>query len=435
MMSATPAPLPHRVKGWCPGALRPMATGDGLLVRLRISGGRLSADRLAAVAALARRHGNGLVDQSQRANLQLRGVTERTWPDLIAALDGLGLLDADAEAEAIRNIVPSPLAGCDPTAPVDGTAIAEDLERRLGADEALKALPGKFGFLVDEGGLYPLDGTATDIRLTGLTGGRVLIALAGTAATAVPATIVPALQAGAAAVALAQTYLALRRPEERRLATLLARIDAPTLVGAAGLVPIETPAPAPPRGAMPAVGFHPWPSGDGRGFLLLAAPFGRWDADQIDALADLARRFGDGDLRLTPGRAVVLSGIATAARAAALAAAAGAGIVTTPQDARLAVVACAGRPDCSSGLQPARTDAARFAAAAARLPGSGVRLHVSGCPKGCARPGPSGVTLVGREAGYDLVLDGAADQSPQESALSAEDVLARLAALVDKGRP
>ncbi|KPL52620.1 hypothetical protein ABB55_10620 [Prosthecomicrobium hirschii] len=430
-------PLPHRVKGWCPGALRPMATGDGLLVRLRISGGRLSADRLAAVAALARRHGNGLVDQSQRANLQLRGVTERTWPDLIAALNDLGLLDADAEAEAIRNIVPSPLAGCDPTAPVDGTAIAADLERRLGADEALKALPGKFGFLVDEGGLFPLDGTATDIRLTGRTGGRVLIALAGTASTAVSATTVPEAQAGATAVALAQAYLALRQPEERRLAALLARIGAPALVRAAGLTPIEAPAsvPSPQRGAAPAVGFHPWPSSDGRGFLHLAAPFGRWDADQLDALADLARRFGDGDIRLTPGRAVVLSGIATAARAAALAAAAGAGIVTTPQDARLAVVACAGRPDCSSGLQPARTDAARFAAAAVRLPGSGVRLHVSGCPKGCAQPGPAALTLVGREAGYDLVLDGAADQSPQESALSAEDVLARLAALADKGRP
>ena len=32
-------------EGWCPGALRPMRTGDGLLVRLRVSGKPLSLDR------------------------------------------------------------------------------------------------------------------------------------------------------------------------------------------------------------------------------------------------------------------------------------------------------------------------------------------------------------------------------------------------------
>ena len=30
------------IKGWCPGALRPMQSGDGLVVRIRPRGGRLS---------------------------------------------------------------------------------------------------------------------------------------------------------------------------------------------------------------------------------------------------------------------------------------------------------------------------------------------------------------------------------------------------------
>ena len=32
------------IKGWCPGALRPMQSGDGLVVRVRPFGGRLEAD-------------------------------------------------------------------------------------------------------------------------------------------------------------------------------------------------------------------------------------------------------------------------------------------------------------------------------------------------------------------------------------------------------
>ena len=63
-------------RGWCPGALRPMRTGDGLLVRLRITGGILAAALAREIAACARSYGNGAIDLSNRGNLQLRGVTE-----------------------------------------------------------------------------------------------------------------------------------------------------------------------------------------------------------------------------------------------------------------------------------------------------------------------------------------------------------------------
>ena len=37
-------------KGWCPGALRPMRSGDGLIVRLRPSCGELSAAQACEIA-------------------------------------------------------------------------------------------------------------------------------------------------------------------------------------------------------------------------------------------------------------------------------------------------------------------------------------------------------------------------------------------------
>ena len=41
------------IQGWCPGALRPMASGDGLVVRVRAHGGRLSQAQARGIADLA----------------------------------------------------------------------------------------------------------------------------------------------------------------------------------------------------------------------------------------------------------------------------------------------------------------------------------------------------------------------------------------------
>jgi precorrin-3B synthase len=45
------------IKGWCPGALQPMLSGDGLVVRVRPHGGRLDAAQAAGLADLAERFG------------------------------------------------------------------------------------------------------------------------------------------------------------------------------------------------------------------------------------------------------------------------------------------------------------------------------------------------------------------------------------------
>ncbi|HZV10414.1 MAG TPA: precorrin-3B synthase, partial [Novosphingobium sp.] len=40
------------IRGWCPGALRPMASGDGLVVRLRLPAGRMTGPQARAIADL-----------------------------------------------------------------------------------------------------------------------------------------------------------------------------------------------------------------------------------------------------------------------------------------------------------------------------------------------------------------------------------------------
>ena len=72
-------------KGWCPSAFRPMLSGDGLIMRIKPPFGRLSPDQLQTIATLSKNYGNGIIDVTSRANLQIRGVQEADYPTILAA--------------------------------------------------------------------------------------------------------------------------------------------------------------------------------------------------------------------------------------------------------------------------------------------------------------------------------------------------------------
>ena len=136
------------IKGWCPGALRPMQSGDGLVLRIRPRMAHLTASQLLGIAQAALTHGNGIIEVTARANVQLRGVTAQSHAPLIAALDALGLIDPDAQTESHRNVVLSPF-----WQGAETEALAAALYKALlqGPD-----LPGKFGFALDTGALRVL---------------------------------------------------------------------------------------------------------------------------------------------------------------------------------------------------------------------------------------------------------------------------------------
>src|SRR5262249_44518179 len=121
------------------------------------------------LAQLAERHGNGLLDVTSRANLQIRGVTEASHRPLLDGLAKLALLDPDADTESRRNILVTPFwhAG-------DETqALAAELEEAL-ADSALM-LPTKFGFAIDDGTSRVLAGNSADVRIERDSSGGLLV--------------------------------------------------------------------------------------------------------------------------------------------------------------------------------------------------------------------------------------------------------------------
>jgi precorrin-3B synthase len=169
-------------KGWCPSVLRPMASGDGLIVRVSIKDGRVSPALARALATLSRRFGNGLLDLSARANLQLRGASDASLLPLQQELRALGVVETDSEPTATRNILVSPLADIDPQAIIDIRPCVRALRERLAHEPIVHQLPQKFGFVVDDGGTLSLADEKTDVSfLARRSSGepRFLICLAG----------------------------------------------------------------------------------------------------------------------------------------------------------------------------------------------------------------------------------------------------------------
>ena len=412
-------------KGWCPGALRPMLSGDGYLVRLRISCGVVSAAVARAIADCAQRYGNGLLDLSARANLQLRGVQEASLPSLVEALQVHGLIDESAEAEAVRNVLASPLAGLAPDAAFDIGPYVRAVEQRLASDKALHSLPSKFGFIVDDGGDLSLASIDADIRFVALhdqSAPRFMVSLAGCDdAAVIEAKDLPDVSARLAIGFLAQARQCDTSP--RRMGALIASHGAAGVWRAAGLAPTHQT----PRAASPPqlLGHH---SLVASGFLGLAFAFGRISARDLAWLADMAQTHGSGEMRLTPWRAILLPGV-DAHSAQDILSQVSDDVITNPHDARLAVIACPGAPACASAESSTQDDALSLAPLARILSPSGVTLHVSGCAKGCARPHATAVTLVARAGLYDLVTQGRASDAPVRQGLDLTACRAALRAM------
>jgi len=397
------------IKGWCPGALRPMQTGDGLLVRLRVSCGILSFARARQIAALARKFGNGRLGLSARSNLQMRGVSEANFPPLIEELRALGLVDGSAESEAVRNVIASPLAGL--SGLVDIRPIVQALEQNLESNEAFWRLPGKFGWAVDDGGPLPPGDVTVDVRFEAVrtaSGVRFGLALAGADGVWFglhSAAEIPALAdkiAGLFVAARAQD-LKIRRMKHLVMARGIAKLS-------------EQLAPCLPRVALPAPDLAHLVNVQNN-FVGAAIPFGVFDADALELLANTAEKYCATDLRLTPWRCLLATGVREADK---LAGALAERFVMEASDGRLSIAACPGAPDCSSGETAAAKDAL---ALAPLLKGkSGLILHVSGCSKGCAHPAKAPFTLVGRAGKYDLIVNGDAKSGPVLSGLTPQEL-------------
>lgn len=361
------------VKGWCPGAYRPMASGDGLVVRIRPWLGEVSAHQALVLCALAERYGTGALELTLRANIQLRGIAEHDHEAVLEQLFAAGLLDAEPAIEARRNLLMTPdwMAG-----DVSHT-LAENL---MAALPELPDLPAKFGYAIDTGRALWLGGAPADIRIErDASGGLILVADgASTGGSVTRAT------AGAAIAEMTRWFVETGGREAGRMARHLRGQALPSQWTAM------------PRHG----GRRPTQAPNG---MLLGAPFGQVDAG---ALRRLITGGALETLRVLPGRTLLAKGSSPVFLEGFCA----------PDDPLLNIHACTGAPGCSQALGPTRALARRLAL---DIP-PGETLHISGCTKGCAHPRAADHTLIATNDGFDLVSQGAPWEAPSKCGLPAD---------------
>ncbi|KAA0577723.1 precorrin-3B synthase [Azospirillum sp. Sh1] len=463
----TPVANQPRRRGTCPGVLAPMRVGDGFLLRVRVPAGVLPAEHARRIADLADRYGNGLIDLSHRGNLQLRGIAADALEPVTDALRDMGYVSADAASEAVRNVLCSPTAGLDPSAPMDVRGVARTLDARLAADTALHRLPPKFGWLVCGGGIGHLADSSTDVRFDAVDAEHFRVSLGGTLAKAAPLGLCRTDDVADVASALGRAFLELRAelPEPpRRMVGLVAAIG--TEPFATCLSPLISPPPPSSRTKLRFVltrqaDHRSAESGGGSGwgqvahvmdvfgsaepphpnllpggekgsrigetpaFLTTAFPFGRLTAATLSALASACVEF-----RITPWRALILVAPTTDAGHVAHAH----GAILSHADRRLKLTACSGAGGCDVGTTDTHATALAIAERAGPLLDHVRMVHVSGCAKGCAHPAIADVTLTARDGVYDVALNAKPGDDARHmqghTGLSPADAVARVADLL-----
>lgn len=414
-------------RGACPALAAPMQTGDGLLVRLNPVAGGLSPKSLIGLAESALRHGNGIMEVTARGSLQIRGLTPDGARLLATEVDALGI--------AVRTGVPvetGPLAGIDPYEIADPRPLAERI--RVAVEEAglTPRLGPKVALVVDGGGQLMMDALTADVRLKAVRADNDIIWSVSVAGDGRNAKVLAEVDADAARdIAVAALRMVAEKSREAHTRDLSDR----QLASLAGWHSFAPPSGRTERGAIehnrPSIGLFDLDNGTAIG---IALPYGSMPADKIIGLSQRALALGTTEIRLAPGRALLFLGQPAAANPPLGDTAASLGFVTDASDPRTRIAACPGAPACASGRIATRDIAETIAAENADI--LDFILHISGCAKGCAHPGPAALTVVGDENGAGLVVNATAKALPAgyRPGYDAARGISRVAAMIRSAR-
>jgi sulfite reductase (ferredoxin) len=401
--------------------------GEGLaseyfMMRVGIPNGILTSHQARTIGGLARKHGRNLADITTRQNIQLHWLTIESLPEVVDALDAIGLSPKGACGDVVRNVTGCPLAGLAADELIDASPVAREIAKLLIANPDFVNLPRKFKISATgcpDWCNYP---EVNDVALTAAKRGdevgyslRVGGGLSKEPHLAVkldafirPEQALPVVQAVAEIFRDQQglrenrdrarlKYLFLKEgwTPERFLKELQSRLDFPLSPGVEEDVPSGT--------LRDHVGIHPQRQA-GLAYLGASVLRGRMTGEQLEAAAELAERFGSGNLRTTITQNLILVDIPyqkTGELAREL------GQIGLHVDGTVfwrGAVACTGTEFCKLAI----TETKAFTRWVVeemeeRLPefDQELRLHVTGCPNSCGQHWIADIGMEGKKIKHE----------------------------------
>jgi ferredoxin-nitrite reductase len=380
------------------------------MCRLRIPNGILTHWQFAGVGDLADSCAGGYAHVTTRANLQMREIEPKNAVELVEGIQDLGLCSRGSGADNIRNVTGTPTAGIDPQELLDTRPYAREWHFHILNDRTLYGIPRKFNVGFDGAGVIPVLEETNDIGFSavevkdgfgappgvwfrlaigGITGHKDFAKETGV--------IVKPAEATAVADAIVRVFIEHGDRTNRNKARLKYVLDAFGIEKFMGLVEAklgrklvhvanEAMAPRPAFDRFAHIGVHAQKQ-PGLNWIGVALPVARMSSDQMRGLADVARDFGDGDIRLTVWQNFLISGVPDAKVAAAEAAIAALGLTTKANSIRSGLIACTGNVGCKFAASDTKRHAEEIAAwcetrVAVDTP---VNIHLTGCHHSCAQ--------------------------------------------------
>ncbi|WP_263384370.1 NirA family protein [Granulicella arctica] len=412
---------------------------DSFMLRLRVPSAVMTAAQMRGLAQMAADWGSGRTDITTRANLQIREFQPRDIVRVLNKVQALGMSSRGSGADNIRNITASPITGLDPHELLDARPYADALAHYILNSRDLFGLPRKFNVAFDSGGAISVVADTNDIGfiavriaegssappgiyfrivLCGITGHRQFASDCGV--------ILQPHEAVAVAAAMIRVFAENGDRTDRKKARLKYLVDRwgvdkfleeteKRLAFPLLRIPESACVPRNPIDRAGHIGIHPQAQ-DGLSYIGVSVPVGQLPVAQMIAVAEIAERFGSGELRLTVWQNLIIPNIPADRLEEAQQALLAAGLNFTAGAVLSGTVACTGNKGCRFAATDTKTHAVALAKHlderfSLTQP---VNLHVTGCPHSCAQHYIGDIGLlgvkIGGEEGYQVSLGGGSDQ-------------------------
>ena len=397
-------------------------TPGKFMMRIRMPNGFARSEQLRTIAELSRRLGNSVLDITTRQQIELRGFTLDSVPEIFEKLRGVDLRTLQTGIDNVRNINGCAMAGLTPHEWFDASPVVHELDRIIVGNEGnpeFSNLPRKFNIVVTGCTDNCTHSESQDIALipakkAGRLGFNVLVGGkmgSGGFTVASPLNVfVEIFQAAAVVVELVKIYRD-HGPREarskcrfaflieewgvRRLrAELVARLGHELAFQGRDM-----------RGSKHSdhLGVNTQKQ-SGLVAVGLCIPTGRVNPDQLDELARLSDTHGNGEIRLTTGQNAIIPNVAAARVAKLLEEPLLAQLSPRPSPFVRGLVACVGTDYCNLALIETKSRAIALSEALHKKMGAGLNpltIHWSGCPAGCGNHQAADVGLRGFKTRID----------------------------------